>query len=278
MASAVQTETLRCLILGGSGLLGRALGRRRHPAHEIAATHFGNPRDGSIAFDIRESFSLPAGHFDLVVVAIPLAKILLQAPDDAARRFCRGLSRLRAILMSTDAVFSGRAGYYDERAVPDASSDYGRSQAKLDELFLQACPGGLVVRTSFLFGGRAPYFDRRLAPFIEGASQTHTQAWPGNIYRSPTEADFCAEAVWQCVEKNVTGILHVCGERMSIHDFFVRALSGRGDFKIPPPSIERRPDIAIDTSLNPALMDRLLDIDHTSVWRWHAGNLTMKKP
>ena len=262
----------RILILGGSGLLGRALQRRKRPGDALTVTHHRNALAGSLAFDIRGAFEIPSPDFDVVICSLPLAKLLMEIAGESAeiaRRLCGSFGGARAILLSTDAVFSGRQGDYREESATDPVTDYGRSQAALDETFLALCPTGLVVRTSFLFGGRAPHFDKRLGPLLTGAASTADQRWPGNIFRSPTEVDFCAEAIWRCVETGHHGVMNICGERMSIHQFFATALAARGDFALPSPFVETRADVAVDTSLNPGLMEAQLGMDRAMGWAWY---------
>lgn len=262
---------VRALIVGGSGLLGRALRRRARPGAELRLTHHAHPVAGSEAFDIRDGFAVPAQDADVAICTLPLAKLLIETGAERQhlmRQLCGSLRGVRSVLLSTDAVFSGRAGCYREDAPPDPITDYGRAQAALDAAYLDACPGGLVVRTSFLFGGRAPDFDKRLGPLLSGKVDSAAQKWPGNIFRSPTEVDFCADAIWRCVERRRAGIINICGERMSIHGFFSAALAARGDFALPAPVQETRPDVAVDTSLDPGLMEAALGVDRATGWAW----------
>lgn len=262
---------VRALVIGGSGLLGRALQRRARPADALRVTHHAHPMAGSQAFDIRGAFSVPAQDVDVVICTLPLAKILLETGAARTRlmgQLCDSLRGVRSVLLSTDAVFGGRAGGYREDAPTDPITDYGRSQAALDAAYLDACPEGLVVRTSFLFGGRAPDFDKRLGPLLTGKVASAAQKWPDNIFRSPTEVDFCAEAIWRCIERGRTGVINICGERMSIYGFFSAALAARGAFALPAPVRETRPDVAVDTSLDPGLMETALGVDRATGWAW----------
>lgn len=259
------------LILGGSGLLGKALRRRARPGDALTLTHHRNAVAGSRPYDVRTAFEIPAHGCDVVICSLPLAKTLMETGDggESARRICASLRGVRSVLLSTDAVFSGRAGNYGESAATDPITGYGVAQAALDHRFLETCPEGLVVRTSFLFGGRPPDVDKRLGPILSGKASVAEQRWPGNIYRSPTEVDFCAEAIWRCIERNRSGVMNICGPRMSIHGFFAAALAHRSDLALPPPISESRSDVAVDTSLDPALMEAELGIERNTGWAWY---------
>ena len=56
---------------------------------------------------------------------------------------------------------------------------------------------------------------------------------------------------------------------MSIRQFFTTALSLRGEFSPPPSYVETRPDVAIDTSLDPGIMETQLGIDRAMGWAWY---------
>src|SRR5213594_4250924 len=61
----------RVLILGGSGLLGRALQRRQRSGDELSVTHHSNPIEGSCPFDIRGTMEVPSQGFDVVICSLP---------------------------------------------------------------------------------------------------------------------------------------------------------------------------------------------------------------
>ncbi len=74
-----------------------------------------------------------------------------EAPFQFARA-CRGHGAV-AVHVSTDYVFDGTAkrGYVEDAPTGPVSA-YGRTKLEGEQRFLEALPGGYVVRTSWLFG------------------------------------------------------------------------------------------------------------------------------
>jgi len=121
----------------------------------------------------------------------------------------------RLVFLSTDLVFDGRLGNYDEAAAPNPLSVYGRTKAEAEPAVLEH-PEHLVIRTS-LNGGASPTGDR-------GFNEDMRRAWKAgrtlrlftDEFRSPTHASVTARAVWELVLGGATGLYHVAGtERLS---------------------------------------------------------------
>lgn len=119
------------------------------------------------------------------------------------------------VFFSSDLVFDGRRGNYDEAAVPNPLSVYARTKAEAEAVVLRH-PRHLVIRTS-LNGGTSPTGDR-------GFNEQMRCAWCAgrtlrlftDEYRSPQHAVVTAAAVWELALAGATGIYHVAGpERLS---------------------------------------------------------------
>src|SRR4249920_961042 len=125
----------RILLLGGSGFLGREISRRLRDEHDLRSTHCTNAADSpSIRFDIYndppEVLGLRNG--DLIICSARLFDARADAGAEALARqqaflrLLRSFSRNRVVMLSTDAVFSGRTGYYTETAEREPVTAYGR--------------------------------------------------------------------------------------------------------------------------------------------------------
>jgi dTDP-4-dehydrorhamnose reductase len=114
--------------------------------------------------------------------------------------------------VSTDFIFDGLSGPYDEHAIPNPISIYGESKLKAEQL-LQAStiPWG-IARTILVFG------------IVEDMSRTNIILWVKksleegktiNVvtdqFRTPTLAEDLAMGCWLITKNHVQGIFNISG-------------------------------------------------------------------
>ena len=119
------------------------------------------------------------------------------------------------VFFSTDLVFDGRTGNYDESAASNPLSVYGETKAEAEAIVLTN-PWHLVIRAA-LNGGISPTGDRGFNEQLRrtwGAGKTPSLFT--DEFRSPIPAAITARAVWELILQGRTGIYHVAGsERLS---------------------------------------------------------------
>lgn len=261
----------RALILGGSGHLGSALCAHARPGTDVTSTYHSNRSRAAIPFVLESQDILPEA--DLVIGAFPLARQLQDRSSaeiaEVVHAYVARCGGGQIVQLSTDAVFSGRVGGYNEAQPTDPTTTYGRAQAAVDEALLACAPNCLIVRTSFIFGWAGDRFDKRLAPFANGEKVPRAQTWTKNVHRAPTEVNFLAEAIWRAAERGVCGVLNIAGTPRSIYDFFAEALGVIGAFEMPPPSTVADPSIAADTTLLTVRMEAEIGLVSEEVWEWY---------
>jgi dTDP-4-dehydrorhamnose reductase len=118
-------------------------------------------------------------------------------------------------LFSTDLVFDGRKGNYDESAAVNPLSVYGETKIAAEKIVL-ANPRHSVVRTS-LNGGVSPTGDRGFNEQLRQAFQNGQKLTLfTDEFRCPIPAIETARAVWELAGKSAAGLYHVAGaERLS---------------------------------------------------------------
>jgi dTDP-4-dehydrorhamnose reductase len=124
-------------------------------------------------------------------------------------------SDVQFIFISTDLVFDGRAGNYDEAAPPAPLSVYGETKLAAERLVLQN-PRHTVVRTS-LNGGASPSGDRGFNEQLQALWRSGKSAKLfSDEFRSPICAAVTARALWELALSRQAGLFHIAGaERLS---------------------------------------------------------------
>ena len=180
------------------------------------------------------------------------------------------------IFFSSDLVFDGRQGNYDESAQSNPLSVYAETKVIAEQIVL-ANPRHTVVRIS-LNGGTSLTGDR-------GFNEEMRRAWHAgrmlnlftDEYRCPMAAVVTARAIWELAARNKPGLYHLAGsERLSRWEIgqLIAARwpqlnprvepSSRNDYVGPP-----RPG---DTSLNCAKLQKQLSFRLPGLGEWLKAN------
>ncbi|HWC61824.1 MAG TPA: SDR family oxidoreductase [Verrucomicrobiae bacterium] len=116
---------------------------------------------------------------------------------------------------STDLVFDGLAGNYDETAAVNPLSAYAKTKVEAERIAL-ANPKHTVVRTSLNFG-KSPTGNRAFNEQMRSAVERgETLQLFTDEYRCPIPAEITARAVWELAGQDKPGLYHLTGsERLS---------------------------------------------------------------
>ncbi len=121
------------------------------------------------------------------------------------------------IFFSTDLVFDGRTGNYDESAPVSPLSVYGKTKADAERVVL-ANPKHTVVRTSLNFG-QSPTGDRafneQMRRAVERGETLHLFT---DEFRCLIAAVETARAVWELVAQDKPGLYHVVEQQNVCRD------------------------------------------------------------
>jgi len=180
------------------------------------------------------------------------------------------------VFFSSDLVFDGRQGNYDESDQPNPLSVYAETKLAAEHVVL-ANPKHTVVRLS-LNGGVSPTGDRAF-------NEEMRRAWEAgktlklfvDEFRSPLPAIVTARAIWELAAQCKPGLYHLAGsERLSRWQMgqLIAARWPRLNPRLEPASRKDysgapRPP---DTSLNCAKIQRLLSFPLPGLSEWLAAN------
>lgn len=180
------------------------------------------------------------------------------------------------VFFSTDLVFDGKLGNYDESAPVNPLSVYAETKVRAERQVLSN-PKHTVVRTS-LNCGPSPSGDRGFDEQLRHAwRQGQTLKLFTDEFRCPIPAEVTARAVWELVAANQPGLYHLAGgEKMSrwqIGNLFAarcRDLNPR----LEPGSLAEYSGAprSPDTSLNCAKIQKLLSFPLPGLTAWLAAH------
>ena len=221
----------KLLLIGASGFVGGWLSELGRHSFELiegrrstaASTPTGNRQT---RIDITDPASVQAAFEesqpDAVILAAALADVerCEREPEMAEETNVTGALRVahecrsrgvRLLYTSTDAVFDGELGGYDEDARPTPPNEYGRSKARAENVIREILPTAIIVRYSIVLGfARNPeansYLDRLAKTLRAGESV----AVPVPEYRNPIDAESLATILFDLIRReDASGVFHI---------------------------------------------------------------------
>jgi dTDP-4-dehydrorhamnose reductase len=225
------------LIVGASGQVGHHLAQatdRRGLAW--TGTFHANPQRGLQQLDVRDAAAVrrtvrltrpeyilapaAATHVDRCERA---AEATYRVNVIGTRNLADAANEVGATLVhfSSDYVFDGLAGPYDEYALPSPLSTYGFQKLIAEHVVMQCCREALIVRTTVVYGPELQgknFIYRLLAALRRGEQVTV----PKDQLGTPTYAPTLADAVLDLLACETRGVVNVAGREIVARDEFAR--------------------------------------------------------
>ncbi|MCX2575836.1 SDR family oxidoreductase [Pedobacter sandarakinus] len=127
---------------------------------------------------------------------------------------------IHLIHLSTDFIFDGASGPYQEEDTPNPLSHYGKTKLLAELAVKESKANWAILRTILVYGITN---DMSRSNIVLWAKSALEKGLPINVvndqYRMPTLAEDLAEACLLAVEHNAKGVYHVSGnDYMSVSD------------------------------------------------------------
>jgi len=236
---------MKVAVIGGTGLLGRAIAAAWHGDDlQLAGS-----RDADIR-DPRQAESFVARHRpDRVVLAAAISQVdeCERDPDQAelvnhagavhVAEACRKHG-VRMIFLSTDYVFDGSKRSPYEVGDPVAPlSVYGRTKAAAERDVQRILPGSCIVRVSWLFGAEKKCFANTVLDWAESGERVRALADQVSI---PNYSHDVARALAALVHAGAQGTVHITNPNaVSRYDFSRELLRAAGlKVEVKPAAVE----------------------------------------
>ena len=206
-------ENVKAMILGASGLLGKAL------LHEWRQEELYCPSSQEV--DIRDSTALraaaAASRPEWIILSAAYTdvdgcethkELAFAVNRDGALNVAQAANEVgaRLLFLSSDYVFNGKKNSpYEADDARDPQSIYGRSKAEAEVRLLELLPNCCIVRTSWLFGTGGKCFPNTI---LRVAAERSVLEVVADQRGCPTYAPDLARAIISLCAKNASGIVH----------------------------------------------------------------------
>jgi dTDP-4-dehydrorhamnose reductase len=129
--------------------------------------------------------------------------------------------------LSTDFIFDGASGPYDEQADPNPLSFYGKSKLAAEKLLVDSTIGWSIIRTILVYGVAE---DMSRSNIVLWAKAALEKGDPLRIvsdqYRTPTLAEDLAQGCILAAKQRAQGIFNISGkDQMSVLEMVKRVAS-----------------------------------------------------
>jgi dTDP-4-dehydrorhamnose reductase len=132
------------------------------------------------------------------------------------------------VFTSTDLVFDGKKGMYQEEDEKSPVSVYGEQKAKAEDEILKIYPESTVFRLPIMFGYPQASTGNYLHNFLNQVNNRQVANLFNDEYRSVCGAKSISEGILQLLGKS-SGVVHLAGkERLSRYDFGMKAVAAFG--------------------------------------------------
>lgn len=220
------------LVIGASGFVGNAF-CRWVGQEKVLGTYHSKSRPGMIHFDFSTmrlgELDLPLHDFSHAYILGAEARIdvckkekertreinvhrTIQLVDDLT------VAGIKVVFTSSDAVFDGKRGWYDEIVEPEPILEYGKHKLALEQ-YLKKIPEALVVRLSKVYG-TTPGDKTILTDTIDAIRCGREVKAATDLISCPVHVEDAARAVWTLAGKGASGLYNTAGpEGMSRLEF-----------------------------------------------------------
>jgi len=228
---------MKILVTGANGMLGRHLVRKLvEKGYEVVATAKGSPKlaaNGDRPIDYR-SLDITDGasvnrlitevrpHAILHAAAMTqvdeceLNKIDCWNTNVTATRFIVDAAKetkSRILFISTDFVFDGLHGPYNEEHEPNPINYYGSSKLAAEKAVMQSGLDWAIVRTVLVVGNTADGQRQNILTWVkEKLEKGEKIKVVDDQVRTPTYVEDLADGIILVLEKNKKGIFHIAGK------------------------------------------------------------------
>ncbi len=234
----LDSQVIRVLLTGSNGFLGQKLTDFiiSETSYSLCCTsHSENRNPNSTGYEFEKINLLDSERLEALIdrfepthivhtAALTSVEACEQDPDyckslnvDVSRNIANICKKknIHLTFLSTDFVFDGKQGPYDELAETKPCNAYGQSKLDAEQAIIKTGCRAAILRTILVYGIIADENRSNLVLWAKGKLEAQESIKVvADQWRMPTWVDDLAEACLLCIEKNAEGIYHISGDKM----------------------------------------------------------------
>ncbi|MDA9602329.1 sugar nucleotide-binding protein [Flavobacteriaceae bacterium] len=153
--------------------------------------------------------------------------------------------KIHFIFISSDYVFNGEKGNYNDKQIPNPNTIYGKSKLIAEKIIQKKIKFYSIIRVGAVFAKGSKFFDW----LINELKNSFFVDLYDDIF-SPTPLETLFLAIQRCIEMNLYGIFHISGnKKISRYDLGIEIKSFLPNCKTLVRKVKKNPQKAIDRSL-----------------------------
>lgn len=239
------TKHKKILVTGANGLLGQKVTElfRHETSHELVLTDLHEnafepkgfdyfPMDITKKEDVKDAVKRLMPDYIINTAAYTNVdgcetdrELSWKVNVDAVKHFiiASRANSAKIIHISTDYVFDGKTGNYDESSKPCPLSYYGKSKLASENALLTSGVDFAIVRTMIIYGTGKNLRPNFAVWLVNMLSEKNRVTIVDDQFGMPTMVDDLGWALVKMVELDKSGIYNICGsEYLSRYEFAVR--------------------------------------------------------
>lgn len=226
---------MKVLVTGANGLLGQKLVSliTEDPENELIATGRGENRNASGSYtyesmDITDAVGVNevfSEHQPEVIIHTAAMTNVDQCELEPSACWSQNVEAVKILVaaaekhhaffihLSTDFIFDGEDGPYDEDATPNPISHYGKSKWESEKILAGSNLNWAIVRTVLVYGIVPDMSRSNIILWVKKSLEERKEIKVVNDqWRTPTLAEDLAIGCWLIAQKRASGIFNISGK------------------------------------------------------------------
>ena len=231
---------MNLLVVGASGFIGyNIFAHAKQNGFNVIGTSCSRDERGTVKFNLRENCIedvIPSGFFKdgncCAVICSAIIKIdecwnnQEKSNDINVTKTIKLLNTLnclgvKSVFISSEGVFDGERGYYNEDILPNPINLYGQQKVIVENYITKNIPSCLIVRLSVVVSSN-PREDHLFNNWMGQVAQNKPIECIANQVFSPTDVNDVARGILIAISKDMRGIYHLSNSEFFHRDELAR--------------------------------------------------------